>query len=177
MDLQQVLEYRTSRANMLQRIVQRMASTRAGSWLFQRLLHRIDRPLYRWTKGRIAVPTLLASLPVVLLTTTGARTGQSRTMPLAGVPLGGNLAVLGTNYAQPHTPGWVYNLEADPKATVTYRERSVTVTARPATEDEAESVWDTAALIYSGFARYRRRIHNRQVRVFVLEPVADTQSP
>jgi deazaflavin-dependent oxidoreductase (nitroreductase family) len=171
MGLQDRLGFRLRRANRLQRLMQRVASTRAGSWVFQRTLYRLDRPLYRWTAGRVTVPGLVAGLPVVLLTTTGARTGQARTMPLAGIPVGEDLAVIGSNYAQRRTPGWVHNLEAEPRATVTWHDAEVPVRARATTPEETEQVWDAASQLYSGFAAYRHRITHRPVRVFVLEPV------
>ena len=151
-----------------QRAVQRMASTRAGSWVFQRTLYRIDRPLHRWTGGRLTAPGLLAGLPVIMVTTTGARSGLPRTMPLAGIPCGDDLAVVGSNFAQPSTPAWVHNLEADPRATVVWRDRSVAVRARPATEAEREVVWARGAQVYGGFSKYRERITDRTVRIFVL---------
>lgn len=146
-----------------------MAATRAGSWIFQRTLHRIDRPLYRWTNGRLTAPGLLAGLPVIMVTTTGARSGQLRAMPLAGIPVGEDLAIVGSNFAQPRTPAWVYNLEADARAQVTWRDRVVPVRARPASPAERETVWARGAEVYGGFAAYRRRITERTVRIFVLE--------
>ena len=88
----------------------------------------------------LQAPEVLAGLPVIMVTTTGARSGLPRTMPLAGIPCGDDLAVVGSNFAQPSTPAWVHNLEADPQATVVWRDRSVAVRARPATDAERELV-------------------------------------
>ncbi|MBV9001809.1 MAG: hypothetical protein JO304_22310, partial [Solirubrobacterales bacterium] len=63
------------RANPAQRTIRRLAASGPGSWLFARLAHRIDRPVYRLTRGRHTFASLVSGLPVVLLTTTGARTG------------------------------------------------------------------------------------------------------
>lgn len=46
---------------------------------------------------------------------TGVRTGQRRTVPLLGVPAGEDIAVIGTRFGQPRTPGWYHNMRADPK--------------------------------------------------------------
>jgi deazaflavin-dependent oxidoreductase (nitroreductase family) len=164
------LGYRARPVNVFQRAVQWLASTRPGSWLFQRTLHRIDRPLFRLTKGRVTLPGVLAGLPVILLTTTGAKTGLERTMPLAGIPIGDDLAVIGSNFGQRPTPGWVHNLRACPDATVSYGPVSVAVTARPATREETEQAFRAGASIYGGFAAYRDRVADREIRVFVLEP-------
>lgn len=174
MGLQQQLGYRRKPANAVQRGVQHLAGTRVFAWLFQRTLYRLDRPLHRLTGGRLTVPGLLAGLPVVLLTTTGARTGLPRTMPVIGVPHGDDLAVVGTNYAQARTPGWVHNLLARPEAEVTWRDRTLPVRARPADPHEAERVWSSAGQVYGGFSAYRSRIRGRDVRLFVLEPAPPT---
>ena len=104
------LGYEVKSANRLQRIMQAVASSRPGAWMFSKTLHQQDKVLFNATGGRLTVSSVLAGLPVVMVTTTGAKTGQSRTMPLLGIPVGDDLAVIGSNYGQKNTPGWVYNL-------------------------------------------------------------------
>ncbi len=166
------LDYVLKPANAAQRVTQRIAASAPGSWVFQRTLYPIDKLLYRRSDGRLTVPGLVAGLPVIMLTTTGAKSGEPRTMPLVGIPLGDDLAVIGSNYGQQRTPGWVYNLEADPAATVSYRDRSVEVTARPASDSEADGAFAVAATFYPGYGKYRARASHRTIRVFVLEPRA-----
>ncbi|HSL57198.1 MAG TPA: nitroreductase family deazaflavin-dependent oxidoreductase [Acidimicrobiales bacterium] len=170
MGLQEQIGYTWRRANVAQRALQRMGSTRPGSWVFARVLPPVDRVLHRRSGGRLTVPGVLAGLPVIMLTTTGARTGRPRPSPLAAVPVADDLAVIGTNFAQRTTPGWVVNLEAHPHAELRWRDRTVPVVARPAEGDERDRIWATARSIYHGFATYPDRIHGRAVRVFVLEP-------
>jgi deazaflavin-dependent oxidoreductase (nitroreductase family) len=164
------LHYEVKDANALQRITQRVASSGPGSWVFQRTLYPIDKQLYRATKGRLTVPGLMAGLPVIMLTTTGAKTGKVRTMPLVGIPMGDDMAIIGSNYGQESTPGWVYNLQADPEATVAHGSESVDVIARPATEDETERAFEAGTAFYGGFSKYRERASHREIEVFVLEP-------
>ena len=118
------------------------------------------------------MPGLMAGLPVIMLTTTGAKSGEPRSMPLVGIPLGDDLAVIGSNYGQQRTPGWVYNLEADPTATVSYRDRAVEVTARAASDAETDEAFEIATSFYPGYGKYRARASHRTIRVFVLEPRA-----
>ncbi|MBU6245509.1 MAG: nitroreductase family deazaflavin-dependent oxidoreductase [Actinomycetales bacterium] len=173
MGLQSALGFQFRPPNPAQVAMQRVGSTAAGSWVFQRTLYRIDRPLYRWTDGRMTVPGLLTGLPVIMLTTTGAKSGESRTMPVAGIPFGENLVVLGTNYAQGRTPGWVINLEKEPRATVAWQSRSVPVIAAAVAAERMDEVWQAASVVYVGFPKYRQRIADtRPVRAFVLEPLA-----
>jgi deazaflavin-dependent oxidoreductase (nitroreductase family) len=171
MGLIEHLDYEVTSANPVQRVVQKVAASSPGSWVFQRTLYPVDKALFRATKGRLTVPGILAGLPVILLTTTGARTGKQRTMPLVGVPVGDELAVIGSNYGQQSTPGWVHNLRATPEATVTYGADTVEVTARRATEEEADQAFEAGAAFYGGFAEYRERASHRTIEVYVLEPV------
>ena len=164
------LHYEVKAPNALQRVTQKVASSGPGSWVFQRTLYPIDKGLYRLTNGRVTVPGLMAGLPVIMLTTTGAKTGESRTMPLVGIPLDDDLAVIGSNFGQSSTPGWVYNLRAEPEATVVHGSDSVEVTARSATEAETERAFDAGAAFYGGFPKYRERASHREIEVFILEP-------
>lgn len=164
------LGYGHHTVNGFQRLMQRFGSSRGGAWMFSRLLAPVDRVVHRMTKGRTSAPEVLAGLPVIMVTTTGRRSGQARTSPLIAVPVGDTLALLGTNFGQTSTPAWVLNLEADPRLTVAYRERSLDLVARPASDDERAAVWRNSAGVYGGYEKYRERIHGRALRIFVLEP-------
>ena len=113
---------------------------------------------------------MLAGLPVVDVTTTGRKSGLARRSHLVAVPIDDTLALLGTNFGQPSTPAWVLNLEADPRATLTYRRRSLAASARPATDDEQAQVLAGSAQVYGGYLKYQQRITGRRLRIFVLEP-------
>lgn len=170
MGLAAELAYVHHRPNPLQRVVQAFASTKFGAWVFSKALRHLDNVIGRVTRGRHSGPGLLAGLPVLDLTTTGRKSGQRRTSHLISVPVGDTLALLGTNFGQPATPAWVLNLEADPRATVSYRGTVREVVARPATDAEREQVFAASAGIYGGYLKYQQRITTRRVRVFVLEP-------
>jgi len=166
------LGYEVRKANGLQRIMQAATSNRPSAWIFSKTLHQQDKVLFKATGGRLTRSSVLAGLPVVMVTTTGAKTGQSRTMPLLGIPVGNDLAVIGSNYGQKRTSGWVYNLEADPSAVVGYRDRTVAVVARQADEIEANRIFELASAVYPGYAKYRIRADRRVIKVFVLEPAS-----
>ena len=159
------------RANGIQRFVQKMAATRPCSWLLQRTVYPFDKVLYKRSNGRVTLPGLLAGIPVVMLTTVGVKSGEKRTIPLLGIPMDdGSVAVIGSNFGQKSTPGWVYNLRANPTARVGFRGRHVGVRARRANADEAEIAFAAAAPIYGGFASYRTRATHRTIEVFLLDP-------
>ena len=167
-DLLDTLGYGYKPANLVQRAMQQIGASRPGAWLFKRMLHPIDKVLFKVTNGRLTVPGLLAGLPVIMLTTTGAKSGQPRTMPLLGIPVAGELAVIGSNFGQQGTPGWVFNLEAQPAATVEYRGVVADVSARLADDAQADAAFAEAAKVYPGYGKYRQRASHRTIRVFML---------
>jgi deazaflavin-dependent oxidoreductase (nitroreductase family) len=169
MGLLSELGYAYEPANPLQRGVQAIVSSRVGAAVFSRTLHPMDKVAFRLSNGKATVASILGGVPVIMLTTTGRRSGRLRTMPLLGIPVGEDVAVIGTRFGRQSTPAWVYNLETDPSAQVTYRDRTVEVTARPADQAEFEAAFDMAATVYPGYGRYRDRITSRDIRVFILE--------
>ena len=168
MGLVQELGYTVKPTNGLQRAMQKVASSKPGAWFFSKTLRYQDKVLFKLSGGRLTVPGLVAGLPVVMVTTTGAKSGKSRTMPLLAIPTDDDLAIIGSNFGQRSTPGWVFNLEADPSATVDYRGRSVQVEARRADQAETDHAFDLAGKVYPGYAEFRKRANHRDIRVFVL---------
>ena len=166
------LGYTHHSANPLHRMIRWGAGTRVGGWVFAHSLRHLDDVVGRLTRGRHSAPSLLAGLAVLDVTTTGRKSGLRRTSHLIATPYDGTLALLGTNFGQSSTPAWVLNLEADPRATITFRNVSREVTARPATPAEADEIFALAGRFYPGYLSYRQRIgENRRVRAFVLEPL------
>ncbi|HEX5615629.1 MAG TPA: nitroreductase family deazaflavin-dependent oxidoreductase [Acidimicrobiia bacterium] len=169
MGLMQAIGYERRPASAFQRGVQRVASTRAGAWCFSKTITPVDRIVHRASRGRFTLPELLAGLPVIMVTTTGRRSGLPRVSPLVGVPIGDDLAIVGTNFGQRSTPAWVHNLEAEPQARVGYRDAEVDARARPASAEERTEILRTAASIYPGYDKYQERITGRTIAVFILE--------
>ena len=168
MGITQAFDYKVREPNAAQVAMQHVSSTRAGAWFFAKTLDHIDRALLRLSGGQVTLPGLLAGLPVLTVTTTGARTGQRRTAPLLGVPAGDDIAVIGTRFGQPRTPGWYHNMRANPKVEVTYRNRTVKAIAREAGDEERQAIWDQAGTIYAGYQAYASRIKNREIHIMIL---------
>ena len=80
------------------------------------LFWRVHPNLYRWSAGRIGGSMM--GLPVLLLTTKGRKTGQSRTNALMYLPRGKNCVVIASYLGEPRHPFWWLNLEAEPDATI-----------------------------------------------------------
>lgn len=156
--------------NAWQRFITRFAASGPGSWLFARTMHHVDRPVHRLTGGRHTATSLLSGLPVAMVTTTGARSGRSRTVPLVAVPSSDGLAVVASNYGQAHHPGWYHNLLADPTGTVTVDGGSWAFRADLVTDARRDRIWARCLGVYPGFATYARRATERDIGVFVLVP-------
>jgi deazaflavin-dependent oxidoreductase (nitroreductase family) len=164
----QAFEYQVRKPSAAQVVMQRTAATRPGAWFFARTLHHVDRVLLRLSRGQLTLPGVVAGIPVLTVTTTGARTGQRRTVPLLGVPAGEDIAVIGTSFGQPRTPGWYHNMRADPEVEVTYRNKTIRAIARQAGNDERQAIWDRARTIYAGYEAYAGRIKNREIHIMIL---------
>jgi deazaflavin-dependent oxidoreductase (nitroreductase family) len=168
MGIIQALGYEVRKPNGAQVAMQHIAATRPGAWFFARTLHHIDRALLRLSRGQVTVPAVVAGLPVLTVTTTGAHTGQRRTTPLLGVPAGDDIAVIGTSFGQPRTPGWYHNMRADPKVEVTYQDKTIKAIAREAGNEEKQAIWDRARTIYAGYEAYASRIKTREIHIMIL---------
>lgn len=156
----------------LVRRLRAVASTGPASRVLARTLRPADALLSRLGVGRAGGSGLLVGLPVVTLTTTGARSGLPRAVPLIPVVTRPAFAVLGTNFGGERTPAWVRNLEAHPEATLAFGGRELRVRARPLDGRERDEVIAAATRLYPGFGRYVVRAAHRRVRVLALEPVA-----
>jgi deazaflavin-dependent oxidoreductase (nitroreductase family) len=157
-------------ANRAQRILRRFAASGPGSWLFARVLHHIDRPIHRLTRGRYTFASLVSGIPVVMLTTTGAKSGQPRTVPVLGIPTDGTVAIIASNFGQRRHPGWYHNLRAHPDAEVVVDGTHQRVRAVEADEERRSAIWQAGLRVYPGFSQYERRASHRRISIFVLEP-------
>jgi deazaflavin-dependent oxidoreductase (nitroreductase family) len=160
-----------AQANRLQRTVRSFAASGPGSWLFARAAHRIDRPVYRLTKGRHTFASLISGLPVVMLTTTGAKSGQLRTVPVLGIPDGSGVALIASNFGQNRQPGWYHNLRAQPEVEIAVDGIRQRVRAIAIEGERRERIWEQALRVYPGFAQYERRASHRRITVFALDPI------
>lgn len=152
------------------RLLRRIGSSRWGRLVVgPKVLTPVDRVLHRLTGGRVIASDLL--FETLVLTTTGRRTGQPRTTPLARLDLDGTPVVIASNFGRPSHPAWSLNLLADPHATLEEGGRARPVVARRLAPDEADRVWPQAIALWSGYRTYRETTDGvRDIRMFALEP-------
>ena len=157
-------------ANALHRGVRRFAASGPGSALLSRMLDRLDRLTFRVTKGRHLASSLLSALPVAMVTTLGARSGQRRTVPLLAMPTDDGLAIIGSNYGKPKHPAWRHNLRANPDGEVDVEGRRWAFRAVEVDDERRDRIWQEALRTYPGFTTYAKRAAPRRISVFILEP-------
>jgi deazaflavin-dependent oxidoreductase (nitroreductase family) len=161
---------RFDRANVVQRGLRTSAGTRPVAWLFARTLHHLDGPVLRRTGGRHSFSSALTGLPIVELTTVGARSGQPRTLPLVGVPDGDRLVLVASNYGRPRNPAWYHNLKATPRCRVVVHGRRHEMEAYEAEGEERQRLWDLDVSVYPPRNHYAQRTGGRRIPVMVLQP-------
>lgn len=161
-------------AHLVQRAVAAFAGSPLGAWLFARLAPPADRAALRLSGGRTTLSGLLAGVPTVLVTTTGAKSGRPRSAPLLALPHGDGYLLVASNFGQKHHPAWAHNLRAHPEATLTRDGRARAYAVREAHGAEREALYQEAIRIYPGYAAYRARTGGREIPVFVLTPVEFT---
>jgi len=132
-----------------------------------RALGRLNVPIYRLTRGRLM--NKVGRAPVMLLTSTGRRSGQPRIAPVLYGRDGERLVVIGSNGGNHNAPGWAYNLKANPDAEAQIGGERRRVRARVAEGEERARLWRTMNDLYGGFEDYEENV-TRDIAVFVLEP-------
>jgi deazaflavin-dependent oxidoreductase (nitroreductase family) len=141
-------------------------SSSMPAWML-RASGRLNVPLYRLSRGRIG--GRVGRAPVLLLTTTGRKSGHERTAPVLYMEDGERLVVIGSNAGNVKPPAWALNLRANPEASVEVRADRRNVRARVAEGEEREDLWRRVNEEYAGFDDYSK-LTSRDIAVFVLEP-------
>lgn len=143
----------------------RFSSALPDAWL--RRIGKLNVPVYKLTRGRFM--GRIGRAPVLLLTTTGRRSGEPRTAPVVFIRDGEALIVIGSNAGNARVPAWALNLRAHPDAEVQVGGERRRVRARVSEGSERERLWTLVNDDYAGFEDYKQ-LTDREINVFVLEP-------
>ncbi|MFD5129536.1 nitroreductase family deazaflavin-dependent oxidoreductase [Streptomyces olindensis] len=151
------------------RIVQKVSSTRGFARVAPYVVPALDRAVHRLTHGKVLLSAQL--LPGVVLTSTGARSGQRRRTPLACMPEEGGRGwiLVGSNFGRPGHPAWSHNLLVHPEAEINFKGRDIPVTARLLEGEERAATWKAVLAFWPPYAAYQARV-DREIRVFRLVP-------
>lgn len=156
----------------LTRIVpRRLLGSVAFAAVGKRVFPPADRALQRLSRGHASL-TAIAGMPLLLLETTGRRTGQTRSTPLVYASQGRDFLVAGSNWGQQQHPAWALNLVAEPVAAVSVHGTRIPVTAKVLRGAERAEVWPLLLDVWPPYDDYVERVHatsEREIMVFRLE--------
>lgn len=146
----------------------RFSSTRFGSWVARNTAARVDPFIFKLSGGRL---TSIGpkTIPQLVLTTTGRKSGKARSVQLGFLQDGDDYVVVASNFGQEHHPAWSLNLMSNPRATIQVGKEPVAVTAAQLADDEKSAIWSRVAGVIPQMHTYIKRT-DRNIRLFRLKP-------
>jgi len=144
------------------------------SRLILKLVSRLHVRLYRASGGRLG-GRFRKTAPVLLLTTTGRKTGKQRSTPLLYLEDGNRYAVVASVGGAPTHPAWYLNLRSNPAATIQIGSRKLAVSAETAAPEERARLWAQATQMYRQYDDYQAKT-SREIPVVILTPSAAGRS-
>jgi len=124
---------------------------------------------FRANGGKVGPP--FEGAPMMLLTTTGAKSGQQRTTPLVHTKDGDDIVIIASKAGAPTNPAWYHNLVANPEVTVEVGTEKFQARARVATGEERDRLYAAQAKLMPNFAEYQQKT-TRQIPVVVLKRIS-----
>ncbi|MFJ5274297.1 nitroreductase family deazaflavin-dependent oxidoreductase [Streptomyces sp. NPDC088358] len=125
--------------------------------------------LYESSGGTEGTTLQDTGLPVIILTTRGAKSGKIRKTPLMRVEHDGRYAAVASLGGAPKHPVWYFNVKSDPHVELQDGARRQDLRAREVTGAEKDEWWERAVAAYPSYADYQKNT-DREIPVFVLEP-------
>ena len=133
-----------------------------------KLFGKVHKALYQMTGSRVFAN--LGQMPTLLLTTTGRKSGQPRTVPLLYIEEADGFAIVASFAGAPNHPSWYLNLQGDPKATIQIEKRVIPVTATTASPEEKKRLWPQLTAVYADYDNYEKETE-RDIPVVLLRVV------
>ena len=156
-----------NRDGVVGRVVQKVSGSAGFARVAPKIVTNLDRLVHKLSGGRFVMSQ--GMLPTLMLTATGAKSGQPRTTPLATMPDGDSWIVIGSNFGREKHPAWTANLLARPEASVSFRGKETPVTARLVEGDERSTLWPRIVEFWPNYQKYTER-SGRELRIFRLSP-------
>ena len=155
-------------------LMQWIAVTPPGSWYFSKTQHFLDILFFRTVSRKHTATKVMAGLPIVMMTTRGAKSGVQRMAPLGYVRIedeADEFAVVASNWGQIPFPAWYFNLKADPRAECDIGGVTRHYRGHEAVGEEYERYRAAALTTYIGFPKYYERLaDHRPIPIFVMRP-------
>lgn len=159
------------KGNALFKLIRQLAAMQFFSRQLAGNLVHFDKLLLKLTANKHSFTSLLSGLPVVVLITTGAKTGLLRTSPLVALFEGEKVILIASSFGNARHPAWYYNLKANPRVKLLREGISGIYLAHEVDGEEREYYWQKAVQLYFGFARYQIWAGNRKIPILSLEPI------
>jgi len=134
-----------------------------------KLLSQLHVFLYKASGGRIG--GRFKAAPVLLLTTTGRKTGKRRTTPLLYGEDAGRYVIVASVGGAPKHPAWYLNLSGNAAASIEVDRRTLPVNAETAPAEQRARLWTLMTQVYPGYDAYQTKT-SREIPVVVLTPTA-----
>jgi len=162
------------RLTRYEQMVERIAASPLGAWMFLHVFNPVDQRLLPLTRGRVSVAV---GAPVGLLESRGARTHRLRRIPLLYVLDDDAVVLVASNGGSHRNPAWLHNVRRDPDVRFLCRERGWSAyRARVLSGAERARAWELATDLYAGYSDYQGRTAGREIPVVVLEPRVSAES-
>ncbi len=147
-----------------------MANFNEIPWIAEHIaLYRTDpEKAHMWDSTPLGGPGLL---PTLLLTTTGRKSGEPRSLPLIYAESGGSYVIVASKGGAPSHPAWFKNLETKPECELMVGPKHVTARARVAAGEERERLWAKMGKVYPSYDAYQKNAGEREIPVVVLDPI------
>lgn len=133
-----------------------------------RVMSAVNTWIYRLSGGRIGGRWMYGA-PILLLTTTGRKSGENRTAPLLYLEDGARVILVGSQGGMPKHPQWVLNIDANPEVAIEIGRSKRAMRARRGTTDEKAHYWPGLCEMYPDYADYQART-TRDIPILVLDP-------
>lgn len=146
-----------------------MVATRPGATIHRMIAAPLDAPIMRATGGRVSLA--VGAMPLVVLTSSGARSGQRRETPLGYFTDGDDVILIASSYGRARHPSWYHNLLANPECELHIGPRGGPFVARPTEGAERDRLFALAVDHYLGYANYAKQTDGtRTIPVLRLRP-------
>ena len=129
--------------------------------------------LYNVSGGRIGGK--MGKVPVLLLTTTGRKTGKQRTLPLVYIMDDSDYVITASAGGADKHPSWYFNIRSNPQATIQVKDKHIQVTAEIAEPEKKSELWARLVEVAPNFAGYEKRT-SREIPMVILHPVEERLS-
>lgn len=138
-----------------------------------KLILKIAVYLYNVSGGRIGGK--MGKMPVLLLTTTGRKTGKQRTLPLIYIMDGSAYVITASAGGADKHPGWFFNIRSNPQVVIQVKDTQIKVTAEIAGPEKKSELWARLVAVAPNFAGYQKRT-SRDIPMVILHPVEERLS-